>query len=200
MKKQFGAVILSGGNSVRMGKPKAFLKFGHITFLEKIISVYQQAGLTNLVIVLNSKLFSHKIIWLLLQQYKNVEWINNPLPELGRFYSIKLGLHKLSGMDYCFIQNIDNPFITVSFLGTMMENKNPDGYTLPVYKEKGGHPVLVSDKIIKHINGLTYRDTNLHDILEKFSRKEIPVDTSDILANINTSGDYANCFVMRKNR
>jgi molybdenum cofactor cytidylyltransferase len=187
-----GALILSGGDSVRMGTPKAFLKIGNATFLEKIISAYQMAGVTKLIVVLNKKLLSEKNAGWVPSENKNIKVISNPAPELGRFYSIKLGMQKLSSqrIRHCFIQNVDNPFIPVQYLKKMMDNGNPGGYALPVYEKKGGHPVLISRKVMDYIDRLTFRDRNLHAILEKFSRKEVPVNSAEILANINTPADY----------
>ena len=107
------ALILSGGTSERMGVPKAFLKIGDITFLEKIVSAYCLAGIDKIIVVLNRNLFSGADIGLMLNTVKNIEFVCNSAPELGRFYSIKLGLQKLSHPGYCFIQNIDNPALTI---------------------------------------------------------------------------------------
>lgn len=175
-----------------MGEPKAFLKIGNTTFLEKIISAYRQSGIEATVVVLNSKLFAGKRAGLIATANKKTEFISNAFPELGRFYSIRLGVQKLRETDYCFIQNIDNPFIDPELICLLKKHKNPYGCTQPVYKGKGGHPVLISKKIMEAIKEVKTFDFNLRDLLNRFDRKQVDFDRSDILVNINTKEGYRN--------
>lgn len=198
MKKQFGTIILSGGVSERMGKPKAFLKIGNTTFLEKIISAYRQSGIENTIVILNNKISADKRISLIAAVNKNIEFISNAFPELGRFYSIQLGLQKLHEADYCFIQNIDNPFIDADLICRLKKHKNPFGFVQPVFERKGGHPVLISKRIMEAIKELKSFDFNLRDLLNSFDKKQINVNRRDVLVNINTEEDYENYIIEKK--
>ena len=190
MNDKIVALILSGGKSERMGVPKAFLKAGNTTFLEKIISSYQQVEIDKIIVVINRSLISDPLIRRIFDSKKNIELVCNSYPELGRGYSIKLGVQNLPVADYCFIQNIDNPFVDVNLLNDLLKNKNPLGYSLPFFHGQGGHPVLASKKIIESIMEMNGFDFKLNDLLKKFNRKQVEVNRSDIMININTKEDY----------
>ena len=60
---------------------------------------------------------------------------------------------------------------------------------MPVYLSKGGHPVLISSEIIRYIKE-TEDIANLRNLLNRFERREVKVDRTDVLVNINTPEDY----------
>lgn len=192
MKKKICSLILSGGVSHRMGKPKAFLKIGKTTFIEKIISAYQLAGVEKILVVLNPNLFQDKGMKNITGLYNNVVVVCNSKPEKGRFFSIQTGLKELKDFDFCFIQNIDNPFVDADLLNILEKNKNPNGFSVPFFNGRGGHPVLISKKIIMAVNSMKGSDFNLKDVLGGFDRNEVEVPFPGILMNINTKEDYHN--------
>ena len=111
-----GVIILAAGKSGRMGKPKFLLE--HVsgeTFLHRLITVYQRAGIHEMVVVVNSIDFeNHSDYFSTLPE--RVKIIQNPTPEQGRLLSIQLGTGALSGNTPCFIHNIDNPFVENNLL------------------------------------------------------------------------------------
>src|ERR1035437_3004531 len=110
-RKNVGALILAAGSSIRMGTPKAFLPFDeNTTFLGKISSTYLKWGCNEIVVVINKALA--KKVRFTGEQAKTVTFVVNDHLEFERFYSVKLGLQKMTKSDFCFIQNVDNPFLT----------------------------------------------------------------------------------------
>lgn len=192
MKSHFGAIILSGGKSERMNYPKAFLEIEGDTFLNKIINLYKKK-VSEIVIVLNNELAESK--WKNYSENIDIECkiVLNHHSEKGKFYSLQLGTKNIS-CDYCFIQNIDNPFIHSSVLDKLIKNKNLNGITIPTYNTKSGHPILVSKNVIEKIS--LSEDTNKHlkDFYSAFSKKFIAVEDESILININTREDYSTAF------
>ena len=172
-----------------MDYPKPFLKYNSTTFIDKLIREYNSAEVSPVVVVINKDLYSHPWLDYIKPLLGKAEFIVNPYPERGRFYSIKLGFEAIERCDHCFIQNIDNPFTDRQLLSLLMENKIKHGYTLPVYLGKGGHPVLISHEIMRQIKE-TENIANLRNLLNHFERKEVKVNRDDILININTPEDY----------
>ena len=195
MKSTFGTIILSGGKSERMNYPKAFLEIDGVTFLKKLIDTYHKVS-SEIVIVLNDKLAEEK--WKKHSDTidKACKIVLNHHSEKGKFYSLQLGAKQISS-DYCFIQNVDNPFVSSSILDALMKNKNPNGITIPVYKGKGGHPILVSKKVIEKISLI--KDTNQHlkDFYWTFSKKSVEMKDDSVLMNINTLEDYEKHIAVR---
>lgn len=190
MSDSFSALILAGGFSKRMNYPKAFLDYNGKTFLKSITSIYQKASITNTVTVLNSVFCANKWKEKINDATPYTSIVENHHPESGRFYSIKTGVENIGDADYCFIQNIDNPFLTKEILLKLIEKKNKNGYTIPTYLGKGGHPILISKKIIDEILSSSDLGINFRIILSCFERREVAVNDNRILFNINTSEDY----------
>jgi len=187
---QHPVIILAAGLSERMGRSKAFLKWDkHTTFLKKIIQEYSSFGSGKVIVVVNQNGYSQILSdFPAISEYSNI--IINPNPEKGRMGSIKLGIKELPANSACYIQNIDNPFVTGEVLNAMNNLIKPDAYVVPTYAEKGGHPVLVSSEIIKEISLIENPDYDLRKILNNFKRIEVKTNDERILVNINTLSDY----------
>lgn len=185
-----GVLILAGGKSERMNFPKAFLLFNGKTFLKKIAEEYYQAGIKNIYVVLNEDFCIGNWEKYIDQVKPIATIIKNPDPELGRFHSLKLGIKKMLNLEFCFIQNIDNPFVNKDVIKSLMESKKPHGYTSPEFKGRSGHPILISKKIMQHLDKLPDGDFNLKNILSDFPKHRVQINNDGILMNINTPDEY----------
>lgn len=187
----YGALILAGGKSSRMNHPKPWLPLNDgSSFLEHLVKLYADCGVKNIAAVINHEYYSGK--WI--KQIVNVEQysliIENYHVDKGRLYSIKLGLENLTGTDFIYIQNIDNPLIDKTVIDTLHRNACSNGATIPTFKGKGGHPVLISKEVGESISrGYNPSDT-LHDVIDQFKRKYIEVESKFILMNLNTHSEY----------
>lgn len=190
------AIILSAGNSERFGFPKCFLKFdSSISFLEKLVKVYVDANMQDVVIVSNAETVKKaKEMIIPFENKTNISIIINEHPEEGRFSSIKLGINSINILSSAFIQNIDNPFTTTELLENMKARLLAGKYTVPVSENKRGHPVLVSSEILQDLRKSTLPETNLRTVLEKYPCEELKTEDGNIHANINTKEDYLKYF------
>jgi len=188
-RKNVSAVILAAGNSERMNFPKAFLKWdAKTTFLEKILKELIDFKVNKIVVVLNEKSYKH-LNNNSLSESENVKFIINSFPELGRFYSIKLALEKIK-TEFCFIQNVDNPFINRNILEKLFINKIDDGYTIPSFQSKGGHPIIINNQIKQDLLFSTNQFI-LREFLRNYKCQKIDFEDSRTLVNINTPQDFA---------
>ncbi len=191
------ALLLAAGKSERMGLPKFTLQFDkNTTFLEKIITQYQQFGCSKIVIVINKegeKILEEKFPNLL----KDCQIIVNPLENSSRFYSLQLGLKKIGSDCPIFIHNIDNPYANPNVLGPLFLKQHTADIIAPTYKGKGGHPILISKRVSKKIRACKTTDYILSDFLKQFSKKTVNSKDSRILTNINTKEAY-DIFISRK--
>ena len=184
-------IILAGGSSERMKFPKPFLPFdSDNTFIEKIVSEYYDFGCKKIIIVLNGEL--SRTPWkkyLISISFKATVIFNNH-SELGRFYSIKLGMNASGDSDFCFLQNIDNPFLDQELLRKIYSSKINNGFVVPAYQGKRGHPILLANDIIESVIKEKKMNVIIKEKLKEFKRKTISVENKKILANINTLEDY----------
>ncbi|MCP4458338.1 MAG: NTP transferase domain-containing protein [Cytophagales bacterium] len=175
-----------------MGFPKPWLSInGEATFLEHLVKVYSDHGVDKIAVVLNNAFYSDP--WM--DHIRNIEKhslvIKNDQLGKGRLHSIRIGLEKLKDTEFVFIQNIDNPYIDSKVIDALRESANPNGVSIPTFKGKGGHPVLISNKITMSLmEGYNIRDT-LHNVFDEFERRYIEVENENVLININTPKEYS---------
>ncbi len=192
MAERYSALILAGGLSSRMHFPKAYLLYRDSSFAEKIIREYREAGIESINIVMNHQLCKKEWEGYLSPIREKATIIENHKPEIGRSYSLLLGLNNAMQSDYCFIQNVDNPFVDSNLISRMIRDKNEGGLTVPAYLGKTGHPAMISKKIMRDILRNNQNDFNLKEMLKRYPRNVVEVDTDEILLNINTHEDYFN--------
>ena len=190
-RKKTGVIILTAGVSDRMQIAKALLPLNEKeTFIEKIISTYISWGCEEIIVVANielSGMFSSMDIL-----PGKVKVVINEHPEYERFFSVKLGLGQIIKSEYCFIQNVDNPFITGDILDTIYKKRSSESYVSPVFKGKGGHPVLLNLKNIMFIMNYPANNSNLKVVLKEQKCKKINMKDDRVLININNQKDFEN--------
>jgi CTP:molybdopterin cytidylyltransferase MocA len=197
--KSVGAVILAAGFSSRMKIQKPFLKYNeNSVFIQKIIDNFLEFGCNIIVITVNNGIHEWKKIQDYYKENPSIFFIANQFPEFERFYSIKIGLGRVANSNFCFIHNVDNPFIDKGILNLIYENKFEKGYTVPVYNGIGGHPVLLSQNVIKRIIAEKDNNKNFKDVLGDFERKNVELDTDKIHININSPIEYEKYFPNQK--
>ncbi len=186
------AIILAAGKSARIGMPKAFLKDNNNkTFVENIINAYRIIRCNEIIVVLNESVLQYSFkgdnnI------FNQVIVITNHKPELGKFYSVLLGAKALSDVNFCFIQNVDNPVYEPSLLEQMINASGSSDYVVPSFNNKNGHPILINDKVINELKNESQTGFKLNEYLKSFTQKQLSVSVRSILYNINTEQDYYN--------
>ena len=189
-------LILSGGQSIRMGFPKLLLPYdGEKTFIEQIILVYRALLGGEIVLVLSEQVWkAHKPFFR--SSLPEVQLVINSHSELDRMYSIQLGLDKIVS-DLVFIQNADNPFVKADLLWRMVKAAPQDGNVSPCFSGKGGHPVLLCGAVKDRVSIAT-RNTTLRSVLSGQTRVMVDVDDPDVLVNLNTLETYKSRFPANK--
>lgn len=185
LKNNYSAIILAGGHSSRMNYPKPWIKTGHFTFLGRIVDLFKQFGITDIVVVLNEKFTTQEWNKEIYDIEQNCKLIKNSHPEKGRLYSLQLGL-KNTQSDNVFIHNVDSPFLEYKTLQLLTNNMELDGITIPSFQEKGGHPVIINRKVKEEIIFHYNNYNTLKEVFNHFPKKYIEVNSSSILKNINT--------------
>jgi len=189
-----GAIILAAGQSIRMGKPKFLLEHpSGGTFLSYLINIYLRSGISELVVVVNDSDF-RKHQETLQNIGKRVQLIINRHPEKGRLYSIQLGVSALSSIRPCFIHNIDNPFMSKDLLNQLFDHLGTLDFIKPVFDKKGGHPLLLSEKIIGVLRDNESEFQDFRQLLDVFNGIRLEVDYQEVLLNINSRKDYDSFF------
>lgn len=192
--KKYSAIILSAGKSSRMGVPKFSLKFDkNTTFLENIINQYNAFGCKEIIVVLNPDGVAF-LKQLNLELQSNVKVVVNQHPERERFYSLKLGASGFDSINSVFVSNIDNPFISSNVLEMLAQSSLKADYIYPTFNGKGGHPFLISEKVIRDLTTEPQNEIHLKEYLGRYSKCSTEVDDERVLANVNTEDVYKRLF------
>jgi molybdenum cofactor cytidylyltransferase len=182
-----GAVILAAGKGSRMGLPKWQLKMPDGDyFYTSLVEKFKEFGCET-VLVINEQDYIKLAPQL---NSQNISYAVNSRLDLGRSYSLQCGLKKLSSVDFCFVHNIDNPYLSSDLLKALTARIGNFDYALPEYNKKGGHPLLINSKIINRILSVENSFTDFREVLAEFNGIRVPFNQPEILLNINTPEDY----------
>ncbi|MFP5470267.1 MAG: NTP transferase domain-containing protein [Bacteroidia bacterium] len=196
MKDDLDAIILAAGNSQRMGSCKFFLLMDSgLTFFENIIIQLSNFGIENIIVV-TQKTHLKELKRLSKKHKISPIFITNDFPERGRFYSVQLGIKHTIQSEFSFIHNADSPFIETSVLEKLYDSREKAEVVYPIFNKKGGHPVLVNNKVKQ---GLIKMPVNsvLKESLKEFKRISVDVDNELITADIDTTEDYEK-YILKK--
>ena len=141
-RKPLAAVILSGGESKRMGQPKALIPYRGKTFLEHLIDVtrHLRVGLTRIVVGAHAdEIQAH------LREH-SAEIVVNPEWQKGQLSSIQSGVRSLpagetEGMLLC---PVDHPLVSAELIAHLIAkfDASQKPIALPTYRGKRGHPLI----------------------------------------------------------
>jgi molybdenum cofactor cytidylyltransferase len=140
------AVILSGGESQRMGSPKALLPYQGRPFLEHLLEVTTHAkiGARRVVLGAHADLITQAVPLTANEVVINQDW------EKGQLSSIQAGIRSLpartDGVVLCLI---DHPLISAGLVNDLImrfyaTSEPAPLVVLPMYQGKRGHPVIFS--------------------------------------------------------
>lgn len=173
-------MILAAGNGYRMGMPKVFCTYLDKSFLRWISDALPCFYLKPIVVI------QENYIEDLQKEYPLInKWIINDKPETGMFNSFLMGLQNCKSTHICIIP-IDFPYIQERTYNLLYEAtiQNPNQIIKPIYKGKGGHPVIMPVSI----KAMIKPDQNRLDHLISECGLEISrieVSDSAVVKNIN---------------
>jgi len=178
-------IILAAGFSVRAGQPKLGLPLSNgETFLQHLADFYAAAGCEEVIGVINSA--GEK--WL--QDYpvplpEKIKLVLNPHPEKGRFGSIQCGCQALENEIPFFIHNVDNPTIHAGLPVQLLDALKKYDFVKPVYRGKGGHPVLLQSYMKNEILQIADQQLPFYAFLENYRENTLETEFSSVLENLN---------------
>ena len=139
-------IVLAGGKSSRMGRPKALLPIGRAgeTFLQRITRTLSAAGIEDLVVVGGAdaaaiRAGAHGLA-------AGVRIVDNPDWERGQLTSILAGLDAVNTGEAggILVTLVDVPLVNVSTVRTLtaVQRERQAAIVRPVSNGRHGHPVI----------------------------------------------------------
>jgi molybdenum cofactor cytidylyltransferase len=181
------AIILAAGKSSRMGVPKWSLRMATgETFLDYLVLKYLLEGVES-VLVVNER---DKEMLKKIKLPHQLTVVVNPNPALGRVSSIQQGLGAAGEVKACFIHNIDNPFVSHHLVTGLLHAMDGHDCVVPVFDGKGGHPLLISKKLMDDLMQCRHPLPVLSEFITRYKVYRIEFPERAILLNINSPSDY----------
>jgi CTP:molybdopterin cytidylyltransferase MocA len=187
------AIILSGGESTRMGKPKALLDFGRKPAITRILETARKAGISKILVVVGK----HAEAIQKAADLAGCTILVNENPERGQLSSIQLGMSKLDfATDAAFVWPVDCPLVRPDDLKALAQAYTKGRTSLmrifvPCHGGHRGHPMLVDtgfrQPFMELKNGQTARnviEANPTQVME------VSVSNTGVLLDIDTPDDY----------
>ncbi len=194
------ALLLSAGESTRMGQLKALLPFQGSTLIEYQISSLRKAGVARTMVVLG-----HEISQLspLLEGTPGVDWVENPDYRQGKTTSVKAGIDSLrdeaTEAAGILVLNVDQPR-TSECVRRIMEHhlEHQDGrdaprlITIPTYRGKGGHPIIFHPALVPEVMEIEEGGLGLKALVRRHEDRTLRLETDnpEVLLDLNTAEDY----------
>ena len=189
------AIIPAAGMSTRFEQYKPLLKLGSYTLIEKVILLFRQCGIEDIIVVTGH---NNEMIEPLISQ-AGAKTVFNPNFKTGMLSSIQTGVREISPRSTgFFLLPADIPLIrqaTIHALISSFTDISDDLITsrniiIPQFEGEDGHPPLIPARLIPEILCLG-ADSNLgHLISRQRQKKIVQVHDRAILMDADTQSDY----------
>ena len=186
------AVILSAGESSRMGRPKALLPIDGQTFIERIVAALTQTKVSKIIVILghNAGELQAKI------SHLPVEILINTDYQRGQLSSLQLAVRYLQAdvdCDGMLVHLVDHPYLAPSLVEEMIrrfyQTKKP--IIVPKFHGKRGHPVIFSNALLGQLLSAPM-DKGAKVVVNAHRAETLEIDTEEegIAVDIDTPELY----------
>lgn len=193
--RQISALIPAAGMSTRFEQYKPLLKLGSHTLIEKVILLFRQCGIKDIIAVTGH---NNEMIEPLIRQ-AGAKAVFNPNFKTGMLSSIQTGVRALSPRSSgFFLLPADIPLIRPATLHALMssfydssDDFNTSGsIIIPQFDGEDGHPPLIPARFIPEILSLD-AGSNLGELISRQKKKKIQqVHDRAILMDADTQQDF----------
>lgn len=175
-------LILAGGASSRMGRPKALLPVtaedAAPTFVEALVAQFTAAGCAPLAVVTGAWAFDAPA---------PAFAVAAPDWALGMRASLRAGLRALPPAHGVLLTHVDRPCVHPSTLAALLAGP-PEVSRVPFFDGRPGHPVFLDAGLCARLAAITLAedDRPLAQWLAEAGAVRLDVDDPDVLLNVNT--------------
>ncbi len=189
-----GVIILGGGASLRMGKPKLLLPWGDTSILGHLLRLYKNVNTSQVAIVCSHGDTN------IISELNRLAWpeksrIFNPQVTPEMFSSVLCGFHWdgwQPEVSHLAVALGDQPLIREKTIANLIAHarQHPKNICQPVFENRRRHPVIIP----RHITEKASLDShnNLREVLNYFKEdiSVLPCDDPGLVIDIDTPNDY----------
>jgi molybdenum cofactor cytidylyltransferase len=189
------AVILSAGESSRMGRPKALLPIDGVRFIEKIVAALRSTAVGNIIVVLGhnaeemrQKIGDLPVTLLINRDYKR-----------GQLSSLQVAIHHIQSasesnpVDGILVHLVDHPYLSAELVDLMINRfyETKKLIVVPRFHGRRGHPVIFSRHLFPELLATPW-DQGAKTVVHAHRDETLEIDTEDegVLIDIDTPEEY----------
>ena len=189
------AVILSAGESSRMGRPKALLPIEGVRFIERIVATLKSTRVDEIIAVLghNAEEMRQKVSDL------PVKIVVNPDYKQGQLSSLIAAIRSIESgenhhrVDAILVHLVDHPYINVDLVNLMIDRfyETKPLIVVPRYRGRRGHPVIFSRALFAELLAAPL-DQGAKTVVHAHRDQTLEIDTDDagVTVDIDTPEEY----------
>ena len=189
------AVILSAGESSRMGRPKALLPIDGVRFIERIVATLKSTRVDEIIAVLghNAEEMRQKVSDL------PVKIVVNPNYKQGQLSSLIAAIRSIESgenhhrVDAILVHLVDHPYINVDLVNLMIDRfyETKQLIVVPRYRGRRGHPVIFSRALFAELLAAPL-DQGAKAVVHAHRDQTLEIDTDDagVTVDIDTPEEY----------
>ena len=187
-------IVLAGGKSSRMGRPKALLPIGSSgdTFFDRVTRTLLDAGIQDVIVVVGA---DADAIRAAVRPRPGVRIVDNPYHEQGQLTSLLAGLRAIDAArtTAVLVTLIDVPLVSVATVRTLIAAQRERGAPVvrPVSNGRHGHPVIFGRDLFGE---LQHADPahGAKPVVRAHAADmiEVPIDDEGAFTDIDTREEY----------
>ena len=187
-------IVLAGGKSSRMGRPKALLPIGSTgeNFFDRVTRTLLEAGVTDIVVVVGA---DADAIRAGVRPGSSVRIVANHDHEQGQLTSLLAGLRAIdmAVASAALMTLIDVPLVTAETVRKLIAAQREGGAPIvrPVASGRHGHPVIFGSALFEEFRRADPARGAKQVVRAHASEiVEVPVDDEGAFTDIDTPEDY----------
>jgi molybdenum cofactor cytidylyltransferase len=189
------ALVLSAGESTRMGSPKALLPDPNgRPFVGRIVRTLLAAGLDDVIVITGSQ---HDVIASVVAMDgldERVRLVRNPDPARGQLSSIWTGLDACAtGAEGLLLTVVDVPLLAASTVCAVVDawRRTRAPIVRPIVDGRRGHPVMFDRQVFDELRAAPL-DAGARTVVRAHWHDgvDVPVNDRECLIDVDTPADY----------
>lgn len=189
------AVVLSAGESSRMGRPKALLPMDGVPFIERIVRALRQTRLGQIIVVLGHHAgeMEKAIARLPVTVLINKDYKKGQLSSLAAAIRAVEAEKERKDVDGMLVHLVDHPFVSPALVEHMIDRfyESKKLIVVPRHKGRRGHPVIFSSRIFPELLSAPL-DQGAKAVVHAHRDEtlEIETDYEGVIIDIDTPEEY----------
>lgn len=185
-------ILLAGGASTRMGRPKGLLPYRGVPFLRAVAAALLAGGVEELVAVLNPTVPGLREV---LPADPRVRWVAAPTAPSGQIASLRTGLRTLSSSsEAVLVALVDQPAVRPETVAALILALRESGapILLPIHQGRRGHPVCFARALYPELLEAP-EEEGARAVVRRHRAllREVPVDDPGIHQDVDSPEDFA---------